>query len=62
MIRAILRSNAWQALYLTNDGIFGFFTTPANNNKKNINPPKGKDFSINATGTVRYKRTLKKEY
>ena len=61
MIRAILRSNAWQALYLTKNGIFGFFTTPKNNNKKNIKPPKGKDFSIIETGNVRYKRNFKKE-
>ena len=61
MIRAMSRSKAWQALYLTKYGTFGFFTTPANNIKKNSNPPKGRDLSINLTGKVRYKSTFKKE-
>ncbi len=40
IIKAILMSKAWQALYLTKYGTFGFLTNPAkiiiNNNK----PPK----------------------
>ena len=61
MFKAISRSNAWQALYLMKQGTFGFLTTPANNNIKNNKPPKGKDLSIIATGTVSNKSTFKTE-
>lgn len=61
MIKAISRSNAWQALYLMKYGTFGFLTTPANNIIKNNKPPKGKDLSIIATGNVSNKSTFKKE-
>ena len=61
MIKAISRSNAWQALYLMKQGTFGFLTTPANNIIKNNKPPKGKDFSIIATGNVSNKSTFKTE-
>tara|TARA_B100000900_G_scaffold140591_1_gene119115 strand:+ start:2422 stop:2613 length:192 start_codon:yes stop_codon:yes gene_type:complete len=61
MIKAISRSNAWQALYLTKYGTLGFLTTPANNIRKNNNPPKGRDFSIIATGRVSNKNTFKNE-
>ena len=61
MIRAISRSKAWQALYLTKYGTLGFLTTPANKIIKNNKPPKGKAFSIKATGNVSKKNTFKKE-
>ena len=62
IIKAISRSNAWQALYLTKYGTFGFLTNPANKIKNNNKPPKGKDLSIIAIGKVRYNNTFKKEY
>ena len=61
MIKAISRSNAWQALYLTKQGTLVFLTTPAYNIIKNNNPPKGKDLSIIATGKVKYKSNFKNE-
>ena len=61
MIKAISRSNAWQALYLMKYGTLGFLTTPANNIIKNNKPPKGKDLSIIVTGNVSHKSTFKKE-
>ena len=61
MIKAMSRSNAWQALYLTKKGTFGFLTTPAKSIRNNNNSPKGKDLSIIATGKVRNKSSFKKE-
>ena len=62
IIKAILMSRAWQALYLTKQGTFGFLTNPAkiiiNNNK----PPKQYDLSIISMGQVRNDNTFKKEY
>ncbi len=52
IIKAISISNAWQALYLTKQGTFGFLTKPANKIKKNNNPPRGRDSSIIATGNT----------
>ena len=61
MINTISRRIAWQALYLMKQGTLVFLTTPAYNIIKNNKPPKGNDFSINATGKVRKKSTFKKE-
>ena len=61
MIKPMSRSNAWQALYLTKQGTFGFLTTPINNIKKNNNLPKGNEPSIIVIGNVRYKSNFKNE-
>ena len=61
-IKAISISNAWQALYLTKQGTFGFLTKPANKIINNKKLPKGRDFSMMAIGKVRNNRTFKKEY
>ena len=55
-------SNAWQALYLTKYGTFGFLTNPANKIKNNNKPPRGKDFSRIVTGKVKYMITFKEGY
>ena len=62
IIKAISISNAWQALYLTKYGTFGFRANPANKiiNKKKL--PKGIDFSIIAIGKVIKSTIFKKEY
>ena len=62
IIKAISISNAWQALYLTKYGTFGFLTNPANNIINNKRLPKGKDFSIIAIGKVSNNSIFKKEY
>ena len=62
IIKAISISNAWQALYLTKQGTFGFRANPANKIINNKKPPKGNDFSIIATGKVINNSTFKKEY
>ena len=60
MIKAISRSRAWHALYLTKQGILGFLTTPAYKIRNNNNSPKGNEFSIIATGQIRNKSPFKK--
>ena len=62
IIKAILISNAWYALYLTKQGTFGFLANPANKIINNKKLPKGNDFSIIAIGKVRNNNTFKKEY
>ena len=62
IIKAISISNAWQALYLTKQGTFGFLTNPTNKIIKNKKLPKGNDFSIIAIGKVINNRIFKKEY
>ena len=62
IIKAISISNAWQALYLTKYGTFGFLTNPANKIINNKKLPKGKDSSIIAIGEVINKNIFKKEY
>ena len=62
IIKAISRSNAWHALYLTEYGTFGFLTNPANNSINNNKLPKGNDFSIIAIGKVKNNIIFKKEY
>ena len=62
IIKAISISNAWQALYLTKYGTFGFLTIPANKIMNNKKLPKGSDCSIRAIGNVKNNSTFKKEY
>ena len=62
IIKAILMSKAWHALYLTKQGTFGFLTNPANKIMNNKKLPKGSDFSIIAIGKVRNNSIFKKEY
>ena len=62
IIKAISISNAWHALYLTKQGIFGFLTNPANKIINNKKLPKGKDFSIIAIGKVSNNSIFKNEY
>ena len=44
IIKAISISNAWQALYLTKQGTFGFLANPTNKIINNKKLPKGRDF------------------
>ena len=60
--KAISRSNAWHALYLTKYGTFGFLANPANKIINNKKLPKGNDSSIISIGKVKNNSTFKKEY
>ena len=60
IINAISISNAWHALYLTKQGIFGFLTNPAKISINNNKPPKGVDLSIISIGQVRSDKKFKK--
>ena len=62
IIKAILMSKAWHALYLTKQGTFGFFTNPAKIIMNNNKLPKQNDLSIISMGQVRSDNTFKKEY
>ena len=62
IIKAISISNAWHALYLTEQGTFGFLANPANKIINNKKLPKGKDFSIIVIGKVSNNSIFKNEY